>query len=210
MHFLLEAIFYLFIYLSIYLSIYLFIYWQRWREGEREGEKHQCVFASYAPPTGDLAHNPGMCPDWESNWRPFGLQAHTQSTELHQPGLEAIFLKFLLNLLGWHWLTKLYRFQVYNFIIHHLSIAISPKYNFFLSYLPVKTYPFLMTRPVPLFQWNMVPEYSSPIGFFIDHSGHFQWSLLWTLTTGVIYNAHHLLCMFPWTYILLHMCYTYG
>ena len=26
-------------------------------------------------PTGDLAHNPGMCPDWESNLRPFGLQA---------------------------------------------------------------------------------------------------------------------------------------
>ena len=25
-------------------------------------------------PSGDLAHNPGMCPDWESNWVPFGLQ----------------------------------------------------------------------------------------------------------------------------------------
>ena len=40
---------------------------QRGREGEREGEKHQCVVASHVPPTGDLAHNPGMCPDWESN-----------------------------------------------------------------------------------------------------------------------------------------------
>ena len=50
------------------------------------GEKHQCVVASHAPPTGDLAHNPGMFPDWESNQRPFGWQAHTQSTELHQPG----------------------------------------------------------------------------------------------------------------------------
>ena len=38
------------------------------------------------PPTGDLAHNPGMCPGWESNWRPFGLQVGTQSTESHQPG----------------------------------------------------------------------------------------------------------------------------
>ena len=36
---------------------------------------------------GDLTHNPGMCPEWESNWRPFGLEAGTQSTELHQPGL---------------------------------------------------------------------------------------------------------------------------
>ena len=37
------------------------------REGEREGEIHQCVVASPAPPTGDLASNPGMCPDWELN-----------------------------------------------------------------------------------------------------------------------------------------------
>ena len=34
-------------------------------------------------PTGDLSQNPGMCPDWESNQRPFGLQADTQSTEPH-------------------------------------------------------------------------------------------------------------------------------
>ena len=31
--------------------------------GEREGEKHQCVVASHKPPTGDLACNPGMCPE---------------------------------------------------------------------------------------------------------------------------------------------------
>ena len=48
------------------------------------GEKHQCVVASHTSPTGDPAHNPGMCPDWELNWQPFGSQAHTQSTELHQ------------------------------------------------------------------------------------------------------------------------------
>ena len=35
--------------------------------GEREGEKHQCVVASHTPPTGDLAGNPGLCPDWEPN-----------------------------------------------------------------------------------------------------------------------------------------------
>ena len=42
--------------------IYLFL--ERGREGERVGEKHQCVVASHTPPTGDLAHNPGMCPNW--------------------------------------------------------------------------------------------------------------------------------------------------
>ena len=38
------------------------------------GEKHQCVVASHVEPAGDLACNPGMCPDQESNQRPFGLQ----------------------------------------------------------------------------------------------------------------------------------------
>ena len=37
--------------------------------------------ASHVPSTGVLAHNPGMCPDWELNWQPFGSQADTQSTE---------------------------------------------------------------------------------------------------------------------------------
>ena len=53
---------------------YLLIFRERGKEGEREGEKHQSVVASSAPPTGDLARNPGMCPDWELNRRPFGPQ----------------------------------------------------------------------------------------------------------------------------------------
>ena len=44
------------------------------------------MVASQAPPTEDLACNPGMCPDGELNWRPFDSQARTQSTEPHQPG----------------------------------------------------------------------------------------------------------------------------
>ena len=61
------------------------------REREREEEKHQYVVASHTPPTGDLAHNPGMCPDWESNQRPFALQVHAQSSEPHQPGLHSFY-----------------------------------------------------------------------------------------------------------------------
>ena len=55
-------------------------------EEEREGEKHQCVVVSRVSPTGDLACNPGMCPDWESNQQSFHSQASAQSTEPHQPG----------------------------------------------------------------------------------------------------------------------------
>ena len=31
------------------------------------------MVASHLVPTGDLAYNPGMCPDWELNWQHFGL-----------------------------------------------------------------------------------------------------------------------------------------
>ena len=46
---------------------YLFIFREKGRmEGEREGEKHESG-ASHTPPTRDLAHNPGICPDGELN-----------------------------------------------------------------------------------------------------------------------------------------------
>ena len=75
--------------------IYLFLK----REGGRnKGRyKHQCVVASQAPPPRDLAHNPGMCPDWELNRWPFGSQASTQSTEPHQPGQNINVLKEILD-----------------------------------------------------------------------------------------------------------------
>ena len=78
------------LYCLSYLLMYAFIYVcfrGREREGEREGEKHWCVVATWVPPIGDLACNPGMCPDWELNLWLFGLQAGTQSTEPHQPRL---------------------------------------------------------------------------------------------------------------------------
>ena len=44
------------------------------------------------PPPGNLACNPGMCPDWESNQQPFGSQSSAQSPEPHQPGLTDILI----------------------------------------------------------------------------------------------------------------------
>ena len=63
------------VYISLFLKrFYLFIFREKGKEGVREGQKHQCVVASHVAPTGDLARNPGMYPDLELNWRPFGLQ----------------------------------------------------------------------------------------------------------------------------------------
>ena len=68
----------------------LFIY-VREREGERQGEKHRCAVASYVPLVGDLACNPGLCPDRELNWRPFVSEAGAPSTEPHQPGPTTVY-----------------------------------------------------------------------------------------------------------------------
>ena len=53
-----------------FFKIFIYLCFERGREGGREGEEHQCVVASHVPPNGGLAHNPGMCPDWESNQQP--------------------------------------------------------------------------------------------------------------------------------------------
>ena len=54
---------------SFFFKIFLInlFFRQRGREGQKEGEKYQGVVASRAPPTGNLACDPGICPDWESN-----------------------------------------------------------------------------------------------------------------------------------------------
>ena len=66
-------------------GLLFFSFLERDREQERETSKCGCLLsAPYWGP--DLAGNPGMCPDWELNWGPFGLQAGAQSTEPHQSG----------------------------------------------------------------------------------------------------------------------------
>ena len=73
--------------------IYLFIFRQRGREEKERERNSMCGCLSCTPHWGPvLAHNPGICPDWELNQQHFGLQASTQSTEPHQPGPDHPFL----------------------------------------------------------------------------------------------------------------------
>ena len=85
-------------------SFYLFLFFRRFnlffffrkRKGGRKRERNIDVqrihwsVASHSPPTGELAGNPSMRPDWESNQRPFGSQAGTLSTEPHSQGKKII------------------------------------------------------------------------------------------------------------------------
>ena len=76
---------------SFFTRFYLFIFRERGKEREREEEKHQCVVSSHAPPAGDLACNPGMCLDWESNEEPLVLQALLSSKKIF---LKVLFIYF--------------------------------------------------------------------------------------------------------------------
>ena len=75
----------------LFLKDIIYLFLDRGGGREKEGENHQCVAAPHASLTRDLAHNPGMCPDWESNQQPFSSQASAQSTEPHQPGQACLF-----------------------------------------------------------------------------------------------------------------------
>ena len=62
------------------------------REGrEKEKERNINVWLPLTHPILGTCHNPGICLDWELNQRLFGLQAGTQSTEPHQPGVHIFY-----------------------------------------------------------------------------------------------------------------------
>ena len=69
-----------------FLKYFIYLLLEKERQGRKRGtETSTCGCLSRAP-TGDLARNPGMRPDWESNQQPFDSKAGDQSTEPHQPG----------------------------------------------------------------------------------------------------------------------------
>ena len=126
-----------FFFLKIF-CIYLFFREREGNGGRRRGEKdlnvweiHGCLWLP--PHLGTWPHNPGTCPDWESNQQPFGLQARTQSTEPHQPGLQHVLTIHLFKgYLSWFyiWWLKIkllwpfiYRFFV-NISFHFCGINV--------------------------------------------------------------------------------------
>ena len=96
--------------------IYLFL--EREEEKEKERERNINVWLPLAHPL--LALNPGMCPDWESDWQLFGSQAGTQSTEPHQPGLNHLHLK-CLNVVFPLGSRACFLFLFYNVLLSEIS-----------------------------------------------------------------------------------------
>ena len=82
----------------VFFKIFIYLFLEREEGREKERERNINVWLPLTHPlTGDLAHNPGMCPDRELNRQPPGSQASTQSTEPHQSGR---IYPFLFNLLS--------------------------------------------------------------------------------------------------------------
>ena len=108
--------------------IYLLLETGEGRKKERERdinvqEVHPSL-ASRTPPTGDLAQNPGMRPDWESNQWPFSSQTGSQSTEPHKPGPFSLF-KWVLNII----IPPLHTFWISNFKVNLIIIYSQDLYS---------------------------------------------------------------------------------
>ena len=93
----------------------LFYFLERGRERERKGEKHQCVVTSHASPTGDLAHNPGMCPRLGFKLATLWFAGQCSTTEPHQPWLIEYFYQNLSLLFWIYSINNSYKFMLYSY-----------------------------------------------------------------------------------------------
>ena len=58
-----------------FLNVFMYLFLEREEGREEYRERNINMWLPLTcPPSGDLACNPGMCPDWELNWQPFGSQ----------------------------------------------------------------------------------------------------------------------------------------
>ena len=77
----------------LFFKIFYLVFLGKGRENERE--RNINVWLPLAPPFGDLARNPGMRPDWESNLGPFGSQATLNA--LSHTSQDCFMLNLLFN-----------------------------------------------------------------------------------------------------------------
>ena len=100
---------------------YLFIF--REGKGGRKRERNISVWLPLMYPLlGTQLATQARALDWELNWRPFGSQTGTQSTEPHQPGLFLFHLIIFIIFFHNH-LVPLYPLPLYiYFFVHHFFL----------------------------------------------------------------------------------------
>ena len=141
----------------------MYPYLQGGKGGEKRGRETSMCGASHMPPTGDMARNPRMCPNRESNWQPFSFQTGTQSTEPHQPGL--LFQIFIFPCLSLFFSSLFYFPSCCFFFFFHpalsffISILISPCLSLFF-------FSSLVVFPLPLSSQNYFCFLQTSLKFF--------------------------------------------
>ena len=74
--------------------------------GTQGGERNINRLPTVCGPTRDRTRNLGMCPDWESNPQPLGVQDDTLSNQVTQPGLNHWSYcthSFAFSRMSWSW-----------------------------------------------------------------------------------------------------------
>ena len=80
-----------FYFLLFFKILFIYLFLEKGEGREKERERNITVRPPLVgPPLGTWPATQ-MCPGWEPNQRPFGLQAGTQSTEPQQPGRQPTF-----------------------------------------------------------------------------------------------------------------------
>ena len=114
------------------------------------------MVASHVSPIGNLACNQSMCPDWESNWWPFGSQLALNTLSYTSQGnccsftcilqlfmsLQTIFFSNIGNGIFWRWVMKPKMFLTYiglQYFQQQTYLGISPS-SFVEDLLPPARY----------------------------------------------------------------------
>ena len=98
----------------------------------------------------------------------FSLLCH-QNLVKEQTLFSFIILTILIKLLGWHWLIRLYRVQVYHSITHHLYVALCALHPQSRLLLPPCIWPPLTSSNSPKSHSPLVTTIwlSLPMGHFV-------------------------------------------
>ena len=80
--------------MNIYFKDFIYLFLERGEVREKERERNTNVWLPLTCPPGDLARNPGLCPDWESNWQPSGSQPMLNLLSYPSQGLYEYFKEY--------------------------------------------------------------------------------------------------------------------